>query len=104
MLVVIRKNFIFWENRSILVLNMSLEVPAKIGKKYALYLPKSVVDLLKVREGDRVKISVEGEKMIVEVIRDPIDLALYGKKFAKISAEEVERISLEEQGKYEGSA
>ncbi len=83
---------------------MSLEVSARIGKKFALYLPKSVVDLLKVKEGDMVKISVEGGKMIVEVIRDPIDLALHGKKFAKISVEEVERISLEEQNKYEGSA
>ncbi len=83
---------------------MSLEVSARIGKKFALYLPKSVVDLLKVKEGDMVKISVEGGKMIVEVIRDPIDLALHGKKFAKISVEEVERISLEEQNKYGGSA
>jgi len=83
---------------------VSLEVSARIGKKFALYLPKSVVDLLKVKEGDMVKISVEGGKMIVEVIRDPIDLALHGKKFAKISVEEVERISLEEQNKYEGSA
>lgn len=58
----------------------------------------------KALEGDRVKISVEGEKMIVEVIRDSIDLALHGKKFAKISAEEVEKISLEEQRNYEGSA
>ena len=83
---------------------MSLEVSARIGKKFALYLPKSVVDLLKIKEGDKVKISVEGNRMIVEVVRDPIDLALHGKKFAKISAEEVERISLEEQSKYEGSA
>ena len=83
---------------------MGLEIPAKIGKKFALYLPKSVVDLLRIKEGDRVKISVEGEKMIVEVIRDPIDLALHGKKFAKISADDVERISLEKQSKYEDSA
>ncbi len=81
-----------------------LEVSARIGKKFALYLPKKVVDLLKVKEGDKVKISVEGERMVVEIIRDPIDLALHGKKFARIFAEEVERISLEEQSKYEGSA
>ena len=98
----IRKSFIFWKNKRIPVIKLSLKVSARIGKKYALYLPKSVVDLLKIREGDKVKISVEGKKMIVEIIRDPIDLALHGKKFAKISAEEVERISLEEQGKYEG--
>ncbi len=83
---------------------MRLEVSARIGKKFALYLPKKVVDLLKVKEGDKVKISVEGERMVVEIIRDPIDLALHGKKFARIFAEEVERISLEEQSKYEGSA
>ncbi len=67
-----------------------MEVLAKIGKKFALYLPKSVVDLLKVREGDKVKISVKGKKMIAEIIRDSIDLALHGKKFAKISDEEVD--------------
>jgi len=83
---------------------MGREIPAKIGKKFALYLPKSVVDLLRIKEGDRVKISVEGEKMIVEVIRDPIDLALHGKKFAKISADDVERVSLGKQSKYEDSA
>ena len=83
---------------------MSLEVSARIGKKFALYLPKSVVDYLNLKEGDRVKISVEGKKMVVEVIRDPIELALSGKKFARISADEVEEVSLEEQSRYEGSA
>ncbi len=74
---------------------------ARIGKKFTLHLPKKIVDYLKIKEGDKVKISVEGKKMVVEVIRDPIDLALHGKMFAKISAEEVEKISLEEQSKYE---
>ncbi len=83
---------------------MGLEVVTKIGKKFALYLPKSVVDELGVKEGDKVRITVEGKKMVVEVIKDPIDLALHGRKFARISADEVERISLEEQSKYEGSA
>ncbi len=31
---------------------------------------------------------------IVEIIKDPLELALKGKKFAKISTEEVEEISL----------
>ena len=83
---------------------MGLEVVTKIGKKFALYLPKNVVDELGVKEGDKVRITVEGKKMVVEVIKDPIDLALHGRKFARISADEVERISLEEQSKYEGSA
>ena len=83
---------------------MGLEVVTKIGKKFTLYIPKSVVDELGVKEGDKVRITVEGKKMVVEVIKDPIDLALHGRKFARISADEVERISLEEQSKYEGSA
>ena len=83
---------------------MGLEVVTKIGKKFTLYMPKSVVDELGVKEGDKVRITVEGKKMVVEVIKDPIDLALHGRKFARISADEVERISLEEQSKYEGSA
>ena len=78
---------------------MGLEVVTKIGKKFTLYIPKSVVDELGVKEGDKVRITVEGKKMVVEVIKDPIDLALHGRKFARISADEVERISLEEQSK-----
>ena len=65
---------------------------AKIGKKFALYLPKSVVDTLKVKEGDRVKISVEGEKMIVEVIRDSIDLALHGRSSPKYLPRKLKRL------------
>ena len=83
---------------------MNLEVLTKIGKKFTLHLPKKIVNYLRIKEGDKVRISVEGEKIVVEVIRDPIDLALCGKKFAKVSANDVEKISLEEQSKYEGSA
>ena len=48
--------------------------------------------------------SVEKGKIIVEIVKNPLDLALHGKKFAKISPEEVEQISLEEQKKHEGFA
>jgi len=80
---------------------MSLVITSRIGKKFALYLPKKIIESLEIKEGDRVKMSVEKGKIVVEVIKDPLDLALHGKKFAKISVEEAERISLEEQKKYE---
>ena len=41
---------------------------------------------------------------IVEIIKDPLELALKGKKFTKISTEEVEEISLKEQKKHESFA
>ncbi|MEM0019854.1 MULTISPECIES: hypothetical protein [Metallosphaera] len=40
--------------------------------------------------------------MILKPIRDPVWLAIHGKKFATISPEEVERISEEEQSRTEG--
>ena len=62
------------------------------------------MDSLEIKEGYRVKMSVEKGKIIVEIVKNPLDLALYGKKFAKISPEEVEQISLEEQKKHESFA
>jgi len=82
---------------------MSLTVVSRIGKKFALYLPRSVVDLLGVKEGDKVVISVEGRKVVVRVVKDPIELALHGEKFASLSQEDVEKMSLEWQAKYEGA-
>jgi hypothetical protein len=35
-------------------------------------------------------------------IQDPFSLALYGKKFTKISLEDIERVSTHEQSKYTG--
>ena len=83
---------------------MNLTVEARVGKKYAIYLPKVVVEALGLREGDRVILSVSGNTLLVEKVQDPIQLALSGRKFASITPEQVEGISLEEQEKYvEGS-
>jgi len=83
---------------------MSLTIETFIGKKYALYLPKAVVKALNLREGERVLLRVAGNTLVLEVIQDPIQLALSGKKFASVTPEQVEAISLEEQaGHIEGS-
>lgn len=71
----------------------------RVGKKYAIYLPKAVAKAVGVKEGDRVMLRVTGESIILEIIRDPIELALTGKKFAAVKPEEIEAISLEEQAK-----
>jgi len=76
---------------------MSLTVEAHIGKKYALYLPKAVVEAIGLREGERVLLRVTGNTVTLESLRDPIELALSGDKFASIEPETVEAISLEEQ-------
>jgi len=83
---------------------VSLNIRTSIGKKYAIYLPKAVVKALDLREGERVLLRVAGNTLVVEVLLDPIKLAISGKKFASIKPEEVEAISLEEQTRHiEGS-
>mgnify|MGYP001031050947 CR=1 FL=1 len=83
---------------------MSLTIEARVGKKYAIYLPKPVVEALGLKEGERVLLRVSGNALILETLQDPIQLALSGKKFTSITPEQVEVISLEEQtSKVKGS-
>jgi len=70
---------------------------ARVGKKYAIYLPKVVVKALNLKEGGKVLLRVAGSTVVLESLQDPIQLALHGKKFASITPDRVEAISLEEQ-------
>lgn len=75
-------------------------VAVRIGKKDALYLPKDVVRALGLEEGEKVQLTVEGDAIRMEIIRDPLKLALEGRKFAKINPDEIEAVSLEEQARH----
>ncbi|MGQ9543706.1 MAG: AbrB/MazE/SpoVT family DNA-binding domain-containing protein [Candidatus Bathyarchaeia archaeon] len=76
---------------------LSLTIRTIIGKKYAIYLPKAVVEALGLKEGERVLLRVAGKTLVLEAIKDPIQLALSSKKYASVTPEQVEMISLEEQ-------
>jgi len=75
-------------------------VETRIGKKYAIYLPRAIVKALNLKEGDKITLKVVGTTIVIESIKDPIELALSAEKFASIKPEEVEAISVEEQEKY----
>ena len=60
-------------------------------------MPKAVVEATGLKEGDRVLLKVDGSTIVLEGIRDPLELALQATKFASIEPEQVEAISLEEQ-------
>ena len=79
---------------------MNLSAEIKIGKKYIIYLPRKIVKALNIKEGDKAVLTVIGNKVVIELIPDPIELALSSKKFVKITQEELEAISVEEQEKY----
>ncbi|MCD6095928.1 MAG: AbrB/MazE/SpoVT family DNA-binding domain-containing protein [Thermoprotei archaeon] len=76
---------------------MKSGIKVRISKKFTLYLPKAVVEAVGLKEGDFVKIKVNGSKIILEPVPDPFDLALKGPKFAKITFEEFEKESEEMQ-------
>jgi hypothetical protein len=62
-------------------------------------LPKAVVEALNPKEGGRVLVTFSGKTVTVEGLQDPVQFALQGKKFASITPDQVEAISLEQQGK-----
>ncbi len=78
---------------------LTLMVQTSIGKRYVIYIPKAIVRALNLKEGGKVILRVSGTSLVLESVQDPIHLAISGKKFASITPEEVERISLREQGK-----
>jgi len=76
---------------------VGLVVKARVGKKNMLYIPKAIAEAVGLKEGSVVKLRVEGNKIVIEVVPDPFDLALRYPKFAKVSFEEFERESEEMQ-------
>jgi len=83
---------------------MNLEIEVHIGKKFAIYLPRAIVKALGLKEGEKVLLRVSGNSIIIETLKDPIQLALSREKFATMTPDEIEAISLEEQEKYTGDS
>ncbi len=82
---------------------MSQTTVAKVGKKGAIYLPRHIMRTLGVKEGDKILIRVEGNKLVLEFVPDPLSLALRTKKWAKTTVEEFEAESEAEQGELYGA-
>jgi len=79
---------------------MSLIFEARVGKKFAIYLPKAVVEAVGLSEGEKMLIKVTGNRIILEVVRDPMQLAISGEKFASLKPKQIEAISVEEQKRH----
>jgi len=79
------------------VLRVGASVETKVGRKRVIVIHKKIADAVGLREGQRVRIAVQGGKIVIEPIKDAIWLALHGKKIGRIMPEEVEEESLREQ-------
>ena len=75
-------------------------VEAKIGKKFAVYLPKSVVEALDLKEGDRVLLMIKGDEVAIKKRGNFFKESLQRRKILKISPEEAEKASLEMQREF----
>ncbi|MHB9302313.1 AbrB/MazE/SpoVT family DNA-binding domain-containing protein [Thermofilum pendens] len=76
---------------------MISEVRVRLSKKNTLYIPKSIAKAVGIREGSKLKLRVEGHRIIIEPVPDPFELALHGSKFAETTFEEFEKESEELQ-------
>ena len=78
-------------------LNIMLSVKVKVGKRRTIVIPRVIAEKLKLEEGSIVKLSLEGDKIIIEPLYDAVWLSLYGRKIARITLKELEEESIERQ-------
>ena len=76
---------------------MNLKTTCRIGKRRALYIPKSIAEALGMDEGTLVKLQVVKGKLVVKPLPDPFKIALEYPKFAKTTFREIEETSEEIQ-------
>jgi AbrB family looped-hinge helix DNA binding protein len=80
---------------------MSFEV--KVSKKRLISLPKAIADKMGIREGMRLRMYIEGDRIVIEPVRDAFWYALHGPKIGYISFKELEEESEREQEKLQNS-
>ncbi len=74
-----------------------------MGKDGAIHLPRRLMDELGIEPGNVLVMSVaEGYKVVLELVPDPLALAIRGKKSARTDAEGFERESEKEQEELHG--
>ena len=74
-----------------------MAITGRVAKKRALYPPKHVMEELDLKEGQLVEYKVENHRLVVEPVRDPLELAVRSKKWGKTTVKEFERESEREQ-------
>ena len=74
---------------------MISEIVVKIGKKGEIYFPVKFRKALGLKPGDKVRIKVEKDKIILEKEKDISDIL--GDYVFEVSIEEIERISEDAQ-------
>lgn len=77
-----------------------MQAVGKVGKRSTLYPPKELMRRLGLKEGYKIVFRVEGDRLIIEKVKDPWMLALQTYKWAETTVEEFERESEELQEEF----
>jgi len=83
---------------------VGLTFEVKVHRGRRITIPRAVADLLGIEEGSRLRLHVEGDRVVLEPVRDALWFAmhgpsLHGPKVAYIGFEELEGESESEQFK-----
>jgi AbrB family looped-hinge helix DNA binding protein len=76
----------------------------KVSRKRLVAIPKAVAEKLGIVEGMKLKLYVEGDRIVLEPVRDALWFAVHGPKVGYIGFEELEEESLREQEKLENTS
>jgi len=71
------------------------EIVVKVGKKGEIYFPSKFRKMIDLKPGDKVRLRIEGKKIIIEKEKDIEDLL--GDYVLEISVDEAEKISEDTQ-------
>jgi len=76
---------------------VGLTFEVKVHRGRHITIPKAVADLLGIEEGSRLRLRVEGDRVVLEPVRDALWFAVHGPKVAYVGFEELEEESESEQ-------
>ena len=64
----------------------------RVGKKFAIYLPKEVIKELNIKEGDILLLGIRNDEIILKHIKSELPKVKY---WSKVSPDEVEKVGEE---------
>ncbi|MFP3321425.1 MAG: AbrB/MazE/SpoVT family DNA-binding domain-containing protein [Acidilobus sp.] len=76
---------------------VGLAFEVKVHRGRRITIPKAVADLLDIEEGSRLRLRIEGDRVVLEPVRDALWFAMHGPKVAYVGFEELEEESEREQ-------
>ncbi len=83
---------------------MVTAVRIKVRKRNAVYIPKRIAEETGINEGADLIMTASRHRITLEVVEDPIAIALESKKRFRVTFKELEKISEEEQSRHVDTA